>query len=78
LSPKYWGKGYASEAAFACLDFGFEQMNYDCIYGAADTKNRSSNKILQKIGLHFVNNFNYKDIKENAELRTNTWLAENN
>lgn len=65
LIPKYWGKGYASEAAFACLDFGFKQMNYDCIYGAADTKNRSSNKILQKIGLHFVNNFNYKDIKVN-------------
>lgn len=65
LIPKYWGKGYASEAAFVCLDFGFKQMNYDCIYGAADTENSRSNKILRKIGLQFVSDFNYKDIKVN-------------
>ncbi|OSY88818.1 GNAT family acetyltransferase [Tenacibaculum holothuriorum] len=57
LIPKYWGKGYASESAIACLDFGFKQMNYDIIYGAAETDNIGSNKILQKIGLQYVNNF---------------------
>ena len=36
LIPEFWGKGYASESAFACLDFGFKKMNYDVIYGAAD------------------------------------------
>jgi len=65
LIPKFWGKGYASEAAFVCLEFGFKQMNYDCIYGAAETENSGSNKILQKIGLHFINEFNHKSIKVN-------------
>lgn len=57
LIPRFWGKGYASESAFACLDFGFTKMNYDIIYGAAETENIGSNKILQKIGLHYINDF---------------------
>ena len=60
LLPKFWGKGYATESAIKCLDFGFSQMNYDVIYGAAETLNIGSNKILQKIGLQFVNNFHFK------------------
>ena len=63
--PKYWGKGYASETAIACLNFGFTEMNYDIIYGAADVKNIGSNKILRKIGLQFVNEFDYKEVKVN-------------
>ncbi|WP_275315321.1 GNAT family N-acetyltransferase [Tenacibaculum bernardetii] len=63
--PRFWGKGYASETAFASLEFGFKKMNYDVIYGAADTNNIGSNKILNKIGLQFVNQFNYKDVKVN-------------
>ena len=63
LIPKFWGKGYASEAAFASLDFGFKNMKYECIYGAAETANIGSNKILRKIGLQYINEFNYKGIK---------------
>lgn len=57
LLPSFWRKGYASESAFACLDFGFKKLNYDIIYGAAETANIGSNKILQKIGLQYVNDF---------------------
>ncbi|WP_440068308.1 GNAT family N-acetyltransferase [Tenacibaculum discolor] len=59
LIPRFWGRGYA------CLDFGFKKMNYDFIYGAADVENIGSNKILQKIGLHFINKFDYKGIDVN-------------
>ena len=65
LIPKYWKKGYGLEAAIACLEFGFKTLNYDIIYGAADVKNLGSNKILQKIGLQFVNEFNYDDTAVN-------------
>jgi ribosomal-protein-alanine N-acetyltransferase len=63
--PKYWKKGYGLESAIACLDFGFKTLNYDIIYGAADVENIGSNKILQKIGLQFVNEFEYKNVKVN-------------
>lgn len=60
--PSFWGKGYATESAIACLNFGFKEMNYDIIYGAAETANIGSNKILQKIGLKYVNDFKVENI----------------
>ena len=63
--PKYWKKGYGLESAIACLDFGFKTLNYDIIYGAADIENVGSNKILQRIGLQFVNEFEYEKLNVN-------------
>lgn len=40
-------------------------MNYDIIYRAADTQNIGSNKILKKVGLRLVNQFNFKEIPVN-------------
>ena len=60
--PRYWGKGYATETSKAILDFGFKKMNLDTIVGAAETGNISSNKVLQKIGLKFINEFTYDNI----------------
>lgn len=60
--PKYWGKGYATESSLAVLEFGFKTMNYTSIYGAAEVKNIASNKVLQKIGLTFVNKFTFNNI----------------
>jgi ribosomal-protein-alanine N-acetyltransferase len=62
LIPEYWGKGYATESSLATLEFGFKTMNYPVIYGAAESGNIASNKILQRIGLEFVNDFYYKEI----------------
>lgn len=60
--PRFWGKGYATESALATLDYGFNVKNYQTIYGAAETANGASNHILQKIGLQFVNDFEYDKI----------------
>lgn len=57
--PKYWGKGYASESSFETLKYGFTILNIDTMYGAAEVDNIASNKVLQKIGLKFVNHFIY-------------------
>lgn len=59
--PKYWQKGYGYESATACLDFGFNQMNYEKIYGCALANNIGSNKILKKIGLKFCNEFKFEN-----------------
>jgi ribosomal-protein-alanine N-acetyltransferase len=49
---KYWGNGYASEAAKAVLEYGV-QIGLPNIVGRADAKNKASVKILGKIGLTF-------------------------
>lgn len=61
--PRYWRKGYGYESAVACLNYGFNQMNYEKIYGCALADNKGSNKILQKIGLKFVNEFTFENDK---------------
>lgn len=48
--PEFWGKGYATEAAKASLDLGFDQLNADNIFAYADVENKSSNHILTKLG----------------------------
>lgn len=63
--PDFWGKGYATESALATLAFGFQEMNYPIIYGAAEMNNTASNKVLEKIGLQFSNEFLYEKIKCN-------------
>lgn len=60
--PRYWGKGYATESAQAGLKYGFETMGLDVIVGAAEQGNIGSNKVLEKIGLQFSNEFKYDDI----------------
>ena len=63
--PKYWRKGYGFESAKACLHFGFSEMKYEIINAAALIDNIGSNKILQKIGLQFVNEFTFENDKAN-------------
>jgi len=52
-----WGKGYATEAAGACVDFAKKHPRVMNIYASADPKNVGSLKILEKIG------FEYKGMK---------------
>jgi [ribosomal protein S5]-alanine N-acetyltransferase len=54
LNPEFWGKGYATEAATACLGYGFLQKNCPEITGRAHIENTASLKILQNIGLQYI------------------------
>jgi [ribosomal protein S5]-alanine N-acetyltransferase len=49
-----WGNGYATEAADACLKYGFEKLSMRKIIGRAVPENEASWKILEKIGMRFT------------------------
>ncbi|MBI9044400.1 MAG: GNAT family N-acetyltransferase [Anaerolineaceae bacterium] len=55
----YWGKGYASEAAFASLRFWYEHTDLDVIIGLTYPENIPSQIILKKIGLKYVREAEY-------------------
>ncbi|MBP4138264.1 GNAT family N-acetyltransferase [Flavobacterium geliluteum] len=61
---KYWGKGYATEAGKAFVDYAFNHIKADAIYAYADEGNENSRKILEKIGLQYVNSFAYEEEEE--------------
>ena len=43
--------GYATEAAIACIDYGFTTFNYAFIVGCVEKANTGSIKVLEKAGL---------------------------
>jgi ribosomal-protein-alanine N-acetyltransferase len=51
IGKDYWGKGYATEAAEAMLQYAFEQLDLSKIIGAVHPDNNASNRIMEKIGL---------------------------
>jgi [ribosomal protein S5]-alanine N-acetyltransferase len=51
FSQRHWGKGYATEAAGACLRYGFETRGYDLICAHAMQANTASVHVLTKIGM---------------------------
>jgi len=65
LLKKFWGQGFATESAFASVDYAFDQLNATEIYGMADIANDGSNKILKKVGLKFIEIFDFEGIKHN-------------
>jgi ribosomal-protein-alanine N-acetyltransferase len=62
LMPKYWGKGYATEAAKAAIQYGFEQLNANEIIGSANVENTRSRRALEKCGLTFIEQFYWHEI----------------
>ena len=56
---KHWGKGYATEAAKAIVKYGFEELELDEIYGMTDPQNETSKKVLEKVGLKYIETFDF-------------------
>ena len=50
LARNFWGKGLATEAAAASLQYGFENLDFREIIAMTDLKNVASQKVLEKIG----------------------------
>ena len=48
-----WNRGYATESAKACVDYGFTSLGLQTIVGRAMRENLASIKVLQKAGLHY-------------------------
>jgi RimJ/RimL family protein N-acetyltransferase len=49
-----WGKGYATEAAYACIKYGFEKLNLQRIIGRAVPGNVASLNVLEKCGMVYI------------------------
>lgn len=57
ILPEFWGKGYATEASKACLEFGFRDLKLKQLYAIVHSMNLSSVKVIQKIGFQLFETF---------------------
>lgn len=48
-----WNKGYATESALACLNYGLKELQLKCVIGRAMKTNIWSIRVLEKIGLEY-------------------------
>jgi RimJ/RimL family protein N-acetyltransferase len=55
LFKKYWNQGYATEAARACIDVGFNTFGIKTLIGRAMKENLGSITVLQKLGMTYFN-----------------------
>lgn len=63
LMPQYWGKGYATEAGKALVNYAFETLQIKNVFAFVDAENAASIKVLQKSGLHCESQFEYEGQK---------------
>ena len=54
---EYWGQGIATETAIASLKYGFEVLKLEKICADAHINNIASNRVLQKVGMKFIETF---------------------
>lgn len=49
-----WGKGYATEAGRAIVDFAFNVAGLDLVYAVAVPDNVASTSVMQRLGMRYV------------------------
>lgn len=59
LLPEFWSKGYATEAASACLEYAKNQLMLKEVYSFTSLLNKRSERVMQKIGMKRVKEFNH-------------------
>ncbi len=70
LARKYWGHGYASEAAKASLAVAFEKLDLPEVYSFTSVLNEKSKAVMERLGMIDTNrNFEHPMIPEGSPLR---------
>ncbi|MCL2896736.1 GNAT family N-acetyltransferase [Brenneria tiliae] len=72
IARKFWGKGYAPEAARAALAFGFRQLKLDEIVATTVAANVKSRRIMAKLGMTHdaADDFDYPRVPDGHPLKS--------
>ncbi|MGF1468865.1 MAG: GNAT family N-acetyltransferase [Sandaracinaceae bacterium] len=62
LLPAYWGRGLATEAARACVEFGFRTLGLESIIGLVLPDNAASRRVLEKVGMRLEGRLRYDGV----------------
>lgn len=71
LLPDYWGRGLATEAAKAVMQYGFDTFGFARLISVAQTANRRSIRVMEKLGMVFEKRFIHKGNEVVAYAKTN-------
>ncbi len=54
LGAPYWGKGYATEALHAVIDYAFTDLGHEALQAGARVTNPASRRVLEKCGFQWT------------------------
>jgi len=60
LRPKFWGRGYAVEAASAVIGYAFTVLDTESLFAGHNPNNTASQKVLSKLGFKYIGDEFYK------------------
>lgn len=71
LSSHHWGKGYATEAAWAVLHYAFLELNLNEIVSFTAVNNQVSRRVMEKIGMRrdFSGDFDHPRLRDDSPLK---------
>ena len=75
IGSKWWNKGIMTEAAYAVVEYAFNEIGMNKICAAHDTENIGSGRVMQKIGMVLEGHF-YKDSRrKDGSWRDTDWYG---
>ena len=54
VAKEFWGRGLASEAAHAFLNYAFDELNQEKIVAVARPENAASRRVMEKLGMSLI------------------------
>ncbi|MGZ3778382.1 MAG: GNAT family N-acetyltransferase [Mucilaginibacter sp.] len=69
LSRESWGQGFATEAAKACLEFGFDKLGLNDIYAFTALGNSRSENVMKKIGMVKTGTFDHPLVADDSFMK---------
>lgn len=69
LARPYWGRGYAAEAARACLQEGFGRLGLSCIHAFTRPDNQRSRQLMTRLGMQYQGEFEHPGLPQGHPLR---------
>lgn len=69
LGRKFWGQGYASEAARAALGFAFGELALSEVHSITAVINLPSRAVMERLGMAFVDEFEHPRVTLGSPLR---------
>jgi RimJ/RimL family protein N-acetyltransferase len=68
LRPDFWGQGFGTEIATACVRYAFDVLRLPSIVALTDPRNARSRRVLEKVGMAFEREVRHEE-KEHALYR---------